>query len=414
MIERVPVARAALVAGQVWRALVRQAFDETKLDDPDLTFLFASADFVDDLPELLAESRRLSNAPLLVGCSASGLIGPGQELEGQPAIAVLQASLPDAKLNVVRFDQFLIEREFNNGSLLPLGDDPDDFSEHPAAPPFGVDSADVNGWLVFADPFQTDCDRLIASLAGQYPGVPVLGGLASADPFVRRTFVFVNDQLYADGGVGLAIGGPYALAPLVSQGCQPIGEAWTITGAHDNWVETISNRPAVQVMADSLQTLPDEDRERAQRNLVVGLAADEYRQDFSRGDFLIRNLVGFDSESGALALAGLPRAGQTIQFQVRDAATADLDLSLMLDKMRDNLDGYLPIGAVLCSCNGRGENLFGTAHHDASAIARKLGPLPLAGLFCSGEIGPVGRTPHLHGHTASLALIVRRNGWRTP
>jgi small ligand-binding sensory domain FIST len=414
MIERVPVARAAMAAGQDWPALVRQAFDEATIPEPSLTFLFVSADFADDLPDVLAESRRLSNAPLLVGCSASGLIGPEQELEGQPAIAVLQLALPDAKLHAVRFDQFPVDREFINGAPTPLGDNPQDFGEIPAAPPFGVDSAEANGWLVFADPFQTDCGRLIASLAGQYPGVPVLGGLASADPFARKTFVFLNDQLYSDGGVGLAIGGPYALAPLVSQGCQPIGEAWTITGAHDNWIETISNRPAAHVMAESLQTLPEEDRPQAQRNLLVGLAADEYRQEFARGDFLIRNLVGFDVESGSLALAGLPRAGQTIQFQVRDAATADIDLTQKLDKLRENLDGYQPVGAVLCSCNGRGMNLFGTPHHDATAIARKLGPLPLAGLFCSGEIGPVGRLPHIHGFTASLALIVRRNGWRTP
>jgi small ligand-binding sensory domain FIST len=96
---------------------------------------------------------------------------------------------------------------------------------------------------------------------------------------------------------------------------------------------------------------------------------------------------------------------------VRDAATADLDLAMMLDRLRDDLEGRAPVAAVLCSCNGRGVGLFGVPHHDATTIAKKLGPLPLAGLFCSGEIGPVGRQPHLHGFTASLALIVRQGSF---
>jgi small ligand-binding sensory domain FIST len=412
MTDRVPVGRAALVAGQDWRILIRQAFEETRIDQPDLTFLFVSAEFGGDLPDLLAESARLNAAPYLVGCSASGLIGPEQELEGQPAVAVLQLSLPEAKLRVVRFDQFSKEPAFIDGSPIQVGGGPHVPEDDPAGPLFGIDAADVNGWLVFADPFHTDCDRLIASLAAHYPGVPVVGGLASATSFERRTFVFLNGQHFADGAVGLAIGGPYALAPLVSQGAQPIGEAWTIGSTRDNWVETISNRPAVQVLTESLESLPEEERERAQRNVLVGLAANEYRQEFGRGDFLIRNIVGLESDSGALAIAGQPRTGQTIQFQVRDAATADLDLAQKLDALRGNLDGYTPVGAVLCTCNGRGANLFGVPHHDATAIARRFGPLPLAGLFCSGEIGPVGREPYLHGFTVSLALIVRRNNWR--
>src|SRR5215210_3500101 len=147
MSDRVPVARAALVAGQDWRALVRQAFEETTVHEPSLTFVFVGADFADDLPDVLAESRRLSNAPLLAGCSASGLIGPEQELEGQPAIVVLQLALPEAKLHAVRFDQFPVDRVFGNGAPLPMGGNLPDFGEPSAASEFRVDPADVNGWL---------------------------------------------------------------------------------------------------------------------------------------------------------------------------------------------------------------------------------------------------------------------------
>jgi len=271
----------------------------------------------------------------------------------------------------------------------------------------GIGTEDVNGWLVLADPFHLDVDKLIAGMAGAYPGVPIVGGLASPGPLDRRTWVFLNGEVYGEGAVGLAIGGEYGLLPMVSQGCEPIGQTWTITGVQDYWIETISNRPAVDVLVETLSELPEDVQPRAQQNVLVGIAVDEYKHEFERGDFLVRNIVGLDRGSGAIAIGAAPRMGQTIQFQMRDAATADLDLTLMLDDLRPRLAGRKPIAGVLNSCNGRGVGLFGSSHHDAAAIARRLGPLPVAGLFCAGEIGPVGSGQYLHGFTASLGLIVR-------
>jgi small ligand-binding sensory domain FIST len=163
----------------------------------------------------------------------------------------------------------------------------------------------------------------------------------------------------------------------------------------------------VDVLVETLSELPEDVQPRAQQNLLVGLAVDEYRHEFARGDFLVRNIIGLDRGSGAIAIGALPRPGQTIQFQMRDAATADLDLTLMLDDLRPRLAEHTPIAAVLNSCNGRGVGLFGSSHHDATAIGHRLGPLPLAGLFCAGEIGPVGNASYLHGFTASLGVIVK-------
>jgi small ligand-binding sensory domain FIST len=411
MIGRVPAARSALVAGDDWRVALQQAFDSTAGVEPSVTLLFASSAFAADFSELLSAARKKSNAPIVIGCSGAGLIGPERELEDEPAIALLHLSLPGATLNAVRFEQ----DQFTSGlpeepALVPLGEDPADFGEgqsEEAPNPYGVEKSEVNGWLVFADPFHLPSEQFVSTLTETYPGVPIMGGLASADPFERRSWLFLNDEVYIDGAVGLAIGGPYSIVPMVSQGCQPIGEPWTITATHDNWVETISNRPAAQVMTETLHNLPPENQQRVQRNMVAGLAVDEYQHEFARGDFLIRNLVGYDGETGALALGAMPRPGQTIQFQVRDAATADLDLSLLLDQLRDRIYGRGAVAAVLCTCNGRGIGLFGTPNHDAEAIARRLGPLPLAGLFCNGEIGPVGRRSFVHGFTASLAVIVQ-------
>jgi small ligand-binding sensory domain FIST len=118
--------------------------------------------------------------------------------------------------------------------------------------------------------------------------------------------------------------------------------------------------------------------------------------------------MGADPSSGALAVGALPQIGQTIQFQVRDASAADQDLRRQLEAARQRLGGAEVAGAMLCTCNGRGVGLFGEPDHDAHAIHEQLGPLPLAGFFCNGEIGPVGPKTYLHGFTASIALFVPR------
>jgi small ligand-binding sensory domain FIST len=389
---QVPAARAAVAADSDWETALQRVLNETRGLRPDAVVLFAASEHAAHFPEIVRRVWRETGAPVLVGCSGIGVIGPGRELERVPALAILQLALPGGALRAVRFTQSMVET-CRDAAAWQRG--------------LGIGPGEVNGWFVFADPFQLDADALIAGLGEAYLGTPIVGGLASPGPLDRRTWVFLNGEAYADGGVGLSIGGDYGLVPLVSQGCEPIGEAWTITGVQDHWIETISNRPAVDILVETLSALPEDVQPRAQQNLVVGIAADEYRHEFVRGDFLVRNLIGLDRGSGAIAIGALPRLGQTIQFQMRDAATADLDLTVMLDDLRPRLAGRKPIAGVLNSCNGRGVGLFGSSHHDANAIGRKLGPLPLAGLFCAGEIGPVGGTSYLHGFTASLGLIVR-------
>lgn len=391
MDERKAVARGAIVKDALWQRALQKALAQIGDISADVVMLFASGAYTRHFPEMVRQVRSETGTSVLIGCSGQGIIGPAQELEDVPALALLTLSLPGAILRPVRFTQEMVE---------------DCTSQDAWQEQLAISPQEVNAWLIFADPFQMDCERLIDGLAGAYTGRPMLGGLASAGPTERRTFVFLNDDVFDEGGVGLTIGGPYSILPLVSQGCEPIGEPWTITSVQGRLIETISNRPAYDLLIETLQSLPSALQRRAQRNLLVGLAADEYRDSFVRGSFLIRPLLGVEPESRGLVIGALPRVGQTIQFQLRDATAADRDLLELLDQARTSLGDASPIAAVLCSCNGRGVGLFGTPDHDAGAVAQKLGPLPLAGLFCNGEIGPIGKRPFLHGFTASLALLI--------
>ena len=358
----------------------------------DLTMVFASDVYASDYPELIAEVRRRTGGGVVIGCSGQGIIGPGREVEHEPALALQVFSLPGIELTTARLE-------------------PEDVSVDNADRAWkerlgGKATADVNGWLFFVDPFSVNGDEVIEMLSQVNPDVPLIGGLAAGDYRRRTTYLFLDDQVYGDGAVGLAIGGAYTVRTIVSQGAMPIGQAWTITEAKGNYIETIGMRPAIQVLAETYEGLPPDLQERARSNLLVGLAMDEYQDDFRRGDFLIRNLIGVDQSNGSIAIGAAPRVGQTIQFQLRDPQAADEELREMLIRARMDIGDQTPVGALLCSCNGRGAGLFGAPDHDAQALLERFGPLPVAGFFCNGEIGPVGSKNFLHGFTASIALIM--------
>jgi small ligand-binding sensory domain FIST len=273
----------------------------------------------------------------------------------------------------------------------------------------GITPDQTNGWLVFADPFHMDAEAWLRSWDEAYRPLPVVGGLASSDYSDQRTQVYLNGDVFDEGGVAVAVGGDIALASVISQGCTPIGDTWTITRAEQNFIHEIGNRPAYEVLAETFGQLSPEKQRKARGNLFVGLVTNEYLDEFHRGDFLIRNLIGADPKSGTIAVGAFPRAGQTMQFQHRDAAAGTEDISVLLQRAGQRLSGKPIYGACLCSCNGRGHRLFGQPSHDARHVQQEFGPIGLAGFFCNGEIGPIGDKNFLHGYTASVALFVKKS-----
>ena len=130
----------------------------------------------------------------------------------------------------------------------------------------------------------------------------------------------------------------------------------------------------------------------------IGKVIDERKLDFAPRDFLVRPVVGADPSSGALRVGDIVEVGATTQFQVRDATSADQDLRRMVD-------GRSAQAALVFTCNGRGTNLFPEPHHDASVVSESLNGAPVAGMFCAGELGPIGGHNFMHGFTASVVLL---------
>jgi small ligand-binding sensory domain FIST len=256
-------------------------------------------------------------------------------------------------------------------------------------------------YLLIGDPFSFPTDHLLRHLNEQMPGTVVMGGMASGGMGPGETRLFLDNRVVNEGAIGARLPG-VRIRTLVSQGCGPVGNVYTVTRAEGNVIHELGGRPPLLRLQELVEGLSPEDRTLLGQGLFVGRAIDEYKLEPGRGDFLIRQVVGVAQRTGALAVGDRIEVGESIQFHVRDAATADEDLRALLE-----LEAIEPAdGALLFTCNGRGSRLFPVFDHDASLISERLGGLPLAGFNCAGEIGPVGGKNFLHGFTASVALFV--------
>ena len=273
----------------------------------------------------------------------------------------------------------------------------------------GVDPDQTNGWLAFVDPFHLDAETWLRTWNEAYAPLPVFGGLASGDFSEQLTQVYLNGEVFENGGVAISVGGDVKLAGVISQGCTPIGETWTLTRVEQNVIHQIGNRPAYEVLAETVGKLSPEEQRKARGNLFIGLVVNEYLDGISSRRFSRAQSAGRRSALGR-ARGGRAAARRarpcSSSAATRSAATEDMDE--LLGRAKRQLGGATIYGGCLCCCNGRGQNMFGRPNHDAEMVQQRLGPLGLAGFFCNGEIGPVGEKNFLHGFTASLALFVKK------
>ena len=354
----------------------------------DLGVVFVSAAHGTAIRPALETLADVVPARTLIGATAEGVLADAVEHETGPAVVVWLASLPGA-------------------TILPVSLE---YTQTPDGGMFAGWPATLDGdWpahaslLLLADPFSFPVDVFLKRMDEEHPGVPVVGGMASGGSRPGTNTLVVDGRTYDSGAVGVVIGGRMRVRPVVSQGCRPIGRPLVITRAESNMIFELGGRPALERLRELYGELAEADRELVRASLHVGRAATEYRDTFGRGDFLVRNVVGADPESGVIAVGDTVRTGQTVQFHVRDAASAHDDLWELLEAERAR--GAAPAGALVFTCNGRGTRLFPQPNHDAACVRECLGPLPAVGFFAQGEIGPIGRHNCLHGFTASIALF---------
>lgn len=359
--------------------------------EADLILAFVSPHFrtqYRSIPRLLKDRMP---AGLLLGCSGGGIIGGGKEIEQKPAFSLTAAHLPGVDLQAIRSDT----------QNLP---DPD------TAPSvwrewLGVDAAKNPNFILLADPFSFRGEEFLSGMDFAYAQSPKVGGLASGAQAQGGNAMYLGDKTYNEGLVGVALSGNIHLDTIVAQGCRPIGKPMSITQCDQTLLQGVDGKSPLAMLEEMVDSLNEYDRKLLRTSLFLGIEMDPLKDDPGQGDFLIRNLMGVDRESGALSIGALLREGQLVQFHLRDKMMSSEDLKVMLSRYQSKDRWRDAKGALLFSCLGRGEYLYGQPNHDSDMFRTKIGNIPLGGFFCNGEIGPVGETTFLHGYTSSFGIF---------
>ncbi len=373
---------------------------------PDLGILFISSAYASDYPRLLP--LLLEELPLktLIGCGGGGIVGIRgngriEEVEETAAISLSVAYLPKAKVHSFHV---------LDSALPDLDDPPSAWIEL-----LGIEPHERPHFILLSEPSVTGINNLLDGLDFVYPDSVKVGGLSSS-PVENCLFYYAPDSpptIYQEGIIGLALAGEIIVEAVVAQGCRPIGDPYMITKGERNIILELSDQefgaksyPPLEALRNLLESLDDKDRQLAQSSLFVGLARDEFKMQLKQGDFLIRNLLGVDPRAGAMAIGDKVRSGQRIQFHLRDAQTSLQDLEYFLqDYQEKNSYQNPPLGALMFSCLGRGQGLYGSPNFDSTLFSKYFPGTSLGGFFCNGEIGPVGGLTFLHGYTSVFAIV---------
>ena len=367
---------AAVATGDVVGRVLEGLGDAS--EPPDLAMVFVTPAHASELHEIVATVNATLRPRAMLGCAAISVVGGEREVERGPGIS-LWAGRTGA---VTAFH-------------LEVAPSPDGltFTGWPDAIP-----DDASALLLIPDPFTFPTDDLLRRMAEDRPGMPVVGGMASVARAPGGNRLVINDEVVTSGAVGAFLGAGVEVTTVVSQGCWPVGSPFVVTRAEQNIVYELGGRPAVERLQEVAAGLSDADRELLASMVQIGRVIDEHKLDFVPGDFLVRNVVGADPNSGALQVGDIVEVGSTAQFQVRDATSADQDL-------RRLISGRPAQAALVFTCNGRGTHLFPEPHHDAMVVSESLAGAPVAGMFCAGELGPIGGHNFTHGFTASVVLL---------
>ncbi|HEX3897570.1 MAG TPA: FIST N-terminal domain-containing protein [Mycobacteriales bacterium] len=358
---------------------------------PNLMAVFVCGDDPESVAAALSRASDVSGAGSTIGCSAPGVIGSGQGVEASSAVAVWCAVLPDVRLRT-----FGLEVMPASEGMAVIG-----------MPERGPDDEVA---VILADPWSFPVDGFIEQSNDALAGLPIVGGMAAGARGRGSTRLLVDGKIVDRGAIGVMLGGPVGATTLVSQGCRPIGPAMTVTASDANVILELAGMPALAKLREILATLPTTEQALASSGLQLGVARDEYVEEHAQGDFLIRGIAGADEPRDALVVGDLIAVGQTVRFQVRDAAAADTDLRGVLQAFQANPSVGVVEGALLFSCNGRGAHLFGSADHDPALLRSDLVADGVAGCFAAGEIGPVAGRNFVHGFTASILAFGSATG----
>ncbi len=372
---------AAFLAGHATAADWRDAAAEivgqlgTVTSAHRLGFLYVTPHFAEHLGDIGDFLGEQTGVPHWVGTAGLGICGTGKEYFDEPALAVMVAPIPEDAFRVfsgVSEDTSALmerHRDWLDGPVTPLS-------------------------VVHGDPRNQRLPDLVEALCESTNGFLVGGLTAAHDKFPQLADAVEEGGL---SGVMISLDAVPVQSGL-TQGCSPIGAMHQVTKAQDNIIFELDDRPALDVFKEDIGEVLARDLRRVAGYIFAALPV----SGSDTGDYMVRNLVGMDPNSGAVAIGEYIAAGEQVMFCRRDHDSAVKDMRRMLSDLKKRTGGSPVRGGLYFSCCARGPNQFGPDSAELSLVAKELGEFPLVGFFANGEIN----NNRLYGYTGVLTLFL--------
>ncbi len=338
-----------------------------------LGFVYAHHAFANDMNRIVAHLRAATAVEHWVGTLGLGVCSTNLEVYDEPSIAVLVTDIPETDFQI-----------------LPSAEK--DLADTAAERQVRRGKMDARFAIVHGDPRNQHIAEVIDALAHSMAEGYLVGGLTSSE----HDQVQLADKATEGGLSGVLLSSAVPLATGLSQGCTLIGSKHKITSCQRNILVELDGNPALEVFKKDIGEVLARDLKRISGYIFAALPV----SGSDTGDYLVRNIIGIDPDQNLIGIGDLLEPGTTLQFAKRDAQTARLDLTRMVEKLVKRLPGP-PKGALYHTCLGRGRNLFGDDSDELKLIGERLPGVPLIGFYANGEISH----NRLYGYTGVLTVF---------
>jgi small ligand-binding sensory domain FIST len=367
--------------------------DVASPDEVDVVLVFFSISHVEHLEELAqALSARFPEAAC-VGCNAASVVGGTIEGENEVFLSITAGVLPGVEVRPMHFETDIHDRAELDWSKK--------LADHIGPTPH---------FLILSEPHTFETEELLSGLDRAFPDSQKFGGLVSGAENIADNRLILDGEAFHGGAVGLAFSGNLRVDTIVAQSCRPLGEPFIVTDHTKNVIHRFDRGNPMEVFRTLVYALEGEERKLAQHAMFVGIGVESKRGEYRPGDFVIRDIVGFNPDTGDLAVAAQIEDLDVLQFHLMDPRSSANEFERAMQDFAAHVGGGDQArGALLFSCVSRGESKYGGANHEPDLVRRYFGELPVGGFFSDGEIAAVGHKTCLHGYASTVAVFREAN-----
>jgi hypothetical protein len=353
-----------------------------------------------DHGDLLAGVRQVVGDDVVVaGCSAQGIMGTGNVLEGGFVAGAMalggEGLLAAADMqHDVHVEGRRKGRDLARNVKAELGRAPDLF-------------------ILLYDPLSgLDVDHVLAGLRDEID-CPITGGAASqpSGPVVK-TYQYHGTTATTRSAVGLGLcsrGRPFGTELGFCHGTVPTGVTMTLTRADGNVLLELDGRPALDVWREAIGARKGEVLNQAHTAaLAMGVEKKVTIAGRDQSVYLIRAAFGFSEKTrGIVVQAAIPQ-GSKILFHHRTVDVVRKGTVAMGEDLARRLAGKSPWAVLAFECGARTAPFLGRAgtleeNLDLQSVVAPAAPW--FGLLAWGEVASLGGAPTVHNYSYPLVVL---------